>query len=103
MSVKASHPEYRSKTQTITNLPQSSEGVQLDFALRKYGDVNGDCRYNIVDALRAAKHAMFQITLPADAVEAGDVNCSGGVTMSDALLIAKKAVGLSATPWGGCP
>lgn len=59
----------------------------------RLGDVNGDGRINIIDALLVAQ---FYVGLPVDNVneERADVNCDGVVDITDALLIAQYYVGI---------
>ncbi len=62
------------------------------------GDVSGDGRLDIVDALFVARYAL---NLPVNNFNAdeADVNCDGNVNIVDALLIARKALGLSVHGW----
>ncbi|MBN2736028.1 MAG: hypothetical protein JXR70_03545 [Spirochaetales bacterium] len=56
------------------------------------GDVNGDRRSDILDALLIAQ---YYVEMDVNIITHGaDVNCSGDIDIIDALLIAKKYVGL---------
>jgi len=64
------------------------------------GDVSGDGKIDIVDALFVARYA---VKLPVSNfnAKAADVNCDGKVDIVDALLIARKTVGLPVPAWCG--
>jgi len=62
------------------------------------GDVNGDGRVTIVDALLVARYSVNLMVINFHADKA-DVNCDGAVTIVDALLIARKSVGLTTSAW----
>ena len=64
------------------------------------GDVSGDGKTDIVDALFIARHAVG-LSVPSFNEDAADVNCNGQVDIVDALLVARKAVGLSVPGWCG--
>jgi len=78
---------------TVMNNPVSSISTTV-------GDVSGDDKINIVDALFVARYA---VKLPVSNfnANAADVNCDGSVNIVDALLIARKAVGLPVSSWCG--
>ncbi len=64
------------------------------------GDVNGDGKVDIVDALFIARYA---VELPVSNFneDVADVNCNGKIDIVDALLVARKAVGLQVPAWCG--
>ena len=62
------------------------------------GDVSGDGKINIVDALMVARLAVGLPVTNCDSNTA-DVNCDGKVAILDALLIARKSVGLDVPSW----
>jgi len=66
----------------------------------KVGDVSGDGKIDIVDALFIARHAVG-LTVNNFNKDAADVNCDGHVNIVDALFVARKAVGLTVNGWCG--
>jgi len=74
----------------------SNECKSSPCDIRK-GDISGDNKINIVDALLVARCAVGLRTNCDAAVT--DVNCDGQTNIIDALFIARKAVGLSVTSW----
>ena len=62
------------------------------------GDVNGDYRLDILDALVVARCALDLPGADCDP-QSADVNCDHQINILDALLIARKALGLPVPPW----
>jgi hypothetical protein len=72
----------------------SGATVTQNFALTLKGDVNGDGKVDITDALFIAQYTVGLRTLTPTQLAAGDVNCDGKVDITDALFIAQYTVGL---------
>lgn len=70
--------------------------LPLAYKLIK-GDVNGDGKVTITDALFVAQYSAGLRTLTSTQLEAADVNCDGKVTITDALFIAQYTAGLRTT------
>ena len=66
----------------------------LGGAPRLPGDVNGDGMVDVPDALRALQEAIGFIVLSGDDASAADIDHDGRVTIKDAGLILRLAVGL---------
>jgi hypothetical protein len=58
------------------------------------GDVDGDDRLTITDALLALRHALGLQPLGPAQLRAADINADGEVNVRDAVLILKKEMGL---------
>ena len=58
----------------------------------KLGDVNGDGKINVTDAMVALRYAVKKITANDLIVEAADVNSDGKVNVTDAMQILRYAV-----------
>lgn len=69
-------------------LKTAIEGLKI-----AYGDVNGDGKIDIIDALMALQKAANQIGLDDNQEERADVDGAEGVSAADALLILKVATG----------
>ncbi|MBN2442972.1 MAG: hypothetical protein JXJ04_16560 [Spirochaetales bacterium] len=72
--------------------PSGKDGTVTVF-IPGIGDVNGDDRVDIVDALLVAQYYVG-LNPPGFNPFAGDVNCDGSVDIIDALLLAQYYVGL---------
>ena len=75
-----------------------AEGVELeyDFALEEiaFGDVNGDGRVNVADAIFLLRSIVGLVTLEPSQFSAADVNLDGEVNVADAIVILRYIVGL---------
>ncbi|MEW6570086.1 MAG: alkaline phosphatase [Nitrospirota bacterium] len=81
----------------ITGLITADCTVTATFAAIK-GNVNGDSKVDIVDALLVARYAA-ELSVNNFIFEAADVNCDASIDVVDALLIAGKAAGLPISNW----
>jgi hypothetical protein len=61
------------------------------------GDVTGDGKVDVTDALFIAQYTVGLRTLTTMQLAAGDVNCDGKMDITDALFIAQYTVGLRTT------
>ena len=62
------------------------------------GDVSGDGKVDIVDALFIARFSVG-LSVPSFNEDVADVDCSGQVDIVDALFVARKSVGLTVNGW----
>lgn len=83
----------------IAGLMKIQELLIATLPRARLGDVNGDGRLTITDALLIAQAALG---LRAVDPEVADVNCDGRITIADALLVAQAALGLRELP-EACP
>lgn len=74
-----------------TGYTAASGGVTLASVL--YGDVNGNTKVGVDDALLTLQNAVGKITLDETQTKAADVDAVAGVSVNDALLILQYAVG----------
>lgn len=80
----------------------SDDGQELEFpAHTQKGDVNGDQKINIVDALYIARYSVSLNPGKNFSVLSADVNCDNSVNIIDALILARKVVGLATNDWCG--
>lgn len=61
------------------------------------GDVNGNGKIDLVDALLVVRHAMNISSLTEDQMTRADVNKDGNINLTDALLIIRTAMGITAS------
>ena len=74
-------------------VPVSVNNSVFEVAPR-LGDVNLDGSVTIADALEVMRHAIEVLTLEGASLEAADVNGDGVIGLPDAILIARRAMGL---------
>lgn len=65
-----------------------------DFIHPAMGDVNLDGSVTIADALQVMRHAIEVLTLEGASLDAADMNGDGVIGLPDAILIARRAMGL---------
>jgi parallel beta-helix repeat protein len=78
-------------------IPATVNNGTFTISSIKKGDVNGDGKVDITDALFIAQYTVGLRTLTPTQLAAGDVNCDGKVDITDALFIAQYTVGLRTT------
>jgi hypothetical protein len=78
-------------------IPATVSSGMFNISSVKKGDVTGDGKVDIVDALFIAQYTVGLRTLTPTQLAAGDVNCDGKVDITDALFIAQYTVGLRTT------
>lgn len=85
-------PDYENMTYT----PSKGEvysGVWTDYFVK--GDVNGDSKVNLIDALIAQKAALYLLELDGQNKLNADMNGDGSISIYDAIMIQKLALSQS--------
>lgn len=69
----------------------------VDLSVPEYtlGDVNGDGRITVADAIEIQKHIASLVTLEGEQLAAADTNADGRITVADAIEIQKHIAGIT--------
>ncbi|MGN1112300.1 MAG: dockerin type I domain-containing protein [Acutalibacteraceae bacterium] len=79
----------------------NSDGKVVELSLSEFkrsvipGDVNGDGKVNVLDAIMAQKYSLSLLSLDDKALKAADVSGDGKVSIQDALLIQKMVLNMT--------
>ena len=85
--------EFKSTTIITADLSVDAKYEENQAVTIVYGDVNGDGKVQLVDAILALKISTGSITATENQTVAADVDGSGKVQLVDAVLILKKSTG----------